>query len=509
MNIAIYIRVSTDQQAEKGYSLDTQLEACRQHALEMGAVNITEYKDDGYSGEYIERPALAELREALKEKLFDVVVVYDPDRLARNLAHQLIITDDIEKSGAELKFVSVTFEHSPEGKLFYSIRGAVSAYEKAKILERITRGKKGKLQKGKIISDPHTFGYRFDKENSNYIIYEEEADVLRKIYHWIVDEKIGTALMAKRLNELGLLRPRSKKAWSPNAIYNLIIQPRYKGTHMGLRTKATRISVNKKKLEQRPEEEWIEVAVPAIVDEVTWQAAQNQLKSNKIMSKRNHKRDQIFAGLVYCAKCGRKLRIEYGGRKPYTGYYSCPGVINSSFRYSTGPRCDARRLPSDALEISIMEELKLIYANPDRIQSYRATSLVDDTDDKKKALERINDREKIIINQRDDVLTWYKQQVIDKTEADKQLTESKKQLNELGVYRKQLINALAASASSTKRGDDEIHLVLTNYFNGGDLSKAQAREMALDIIEKVFAERTDTTRTKSSVPVIRLNICFC
>jgi len=337
----------------------------------------------------------------------------------------------------------------------------------------------------------------------------EEADVIKKMYQWMVDEKIGTALIAKRLNELGLVRPRSKKAWSPNAIYNLIIQPRYKGTHIGLRTKTTRISVNKKKLEQRPEEEWIEVLVPAIVDEITWQAAQNQLKNNKIMSKRNHKRDQIFAGLVYCAKCGRKLRIEYGGRKPYAGYYSCPGVINSSFRYSTGPRCDARRLPSDALEISIMEELERIYANPDRIQTYKETSSLDNTNEMQKALERINEREKVIISLRDDVLTWYKQQVIDKPEADKQLNETKKQLNELSSYKKQLVNTLIESVSSTKRSDDEVHLILTNYFTSGDLSKAHAREMALDLIEKISAERTDTSNGKSSVPVIRLNIAFC
>lgn len=77
-----------------------------------------------------------------------MIVIYDPDRLARNLAHQLIITEEIEKSGAKLLFVSVTFEASHEGNLFYSMRGAISAYEKEKIKERTTRGKKGKARTG-------------------------------------------------------------------------------------------------------------------------------------------------------------------------------------------------------------------------------------------------------------------------------------------------------------------------------------------------------------------------
>ena len=65
MNAAIYARVSTAAQAEHGYSLETQIEACKQKALSLGATSIKEYVDDGYSGAYMERPALDNLRDAL------------------------------------------------------------------------------------------------------------------------------------------------------------------------------------------------------------------------------------------------------------------------------------------------------------------------------------------------------------------------------------------------------------------------------------------------------------
>ena len=101
VRVAIYVRVSTQEQAEHGYSLGTQMEACRQKAHELGAVTIREYIDDGQSGEFLDRPALTELRRGLKGKEFDLVIVYDPDRLARNLAHQLIVAEEIEKAAAD------------------------------------------------------------------------------------------------------------------------------------------------------------------------------------------------------------------------------------------------------------------------------------------------------------------------------------------------------------------------------------------------------------------------
>ena len=84
MNVAIYARVSTEQQAEKGYSISTQIEACQKKAMELGADTIKVYKDDGYSGAYLERPALDSLRDALAAGLHDTVIVYDTDRLARD-----------------------------------------------------------------------------------------------------------------------------------------------------------------------------------------------------------------------------------------------------------------------------------------------------------------------------------------------------------------------------------------------------------------------------------------
>ena len=126
---AIYARVSSEEQAKSGYSLGDQLQVCRNRLLSMGFTDIKEYIDDGYSGEYLDRPALEELRNALRNKLIQNICIYDPDRLSRNLTNQLLIADEIEKSAANLYFVTGDYDASPEGRLFFNIRGAISAFE--------------------------------------------------------------------------------------------------------------------------------------------------------------------------------------------------------------------------------------------------------------------------------------------------------------------------------------------------------------------------------------------
>ena len=182
MNVAVYVRVSTEQQAEKGYSLATQLSACKKFALYIGAMKIFEYKDKGYSGEFLDRPALTKMRKAINNKEVDAVVVYDPDRLSRNIYHQGIIYEEIDKAGIELKFVMINFDKYSDNMLLFNMRGVIAQYEKEKIKERTMRGKRGKAAKGMIISNTKPFGYNFDSTKSTYIINEAEADVVRLIF---------------------------------------------------------------------------------------------------------------------------------------------------------------------------------------------------------------------------------------------------------------------------------------------------------------------------------------
>src|SRR5262245_52885227 len=101
----IYARVSTDDQAERGYSLPSQIQAMRDYADSHEMQVVGEFQDD-CSGAKLHRPKLDELRGMIERKEVDVVIVYAADRLSRNLAHLLILREDFRREGVELHYVN-------------------------------------------------------------------------------------------------------------------------------------------------------------------------------------------------------------------------------------------------------------------------------------------------------------------------------------------------------------------------------------------------------------------
>lgn len=97
----IYARVSTDAQAERGYSIPGQLRACREYASKTGATVIQEFTDEGISGAKTERPGLDRLRAMIVEGQADMVIANDRDRLARNLGFFLLLLEEWHKAGIE------------------------------------------------------------------------------------------------------------------------------------------------------------------------------------------------------------------------------------------------------------------------------------------------------------------------------------------------------------------------------------------------------------------------
>jgi len=149
----IYIRVSTEEQVKHGYSLSGQEEACLEKAKEIGAGTLI-FKDEGITGAVLERPGLQGALEACKNPECKHFIVYDPDRLSRKLAHQLMLVDTIEKAGCQLEFVNFEWTDTPEGRLFYSLRGAIAEYEREKFKVRSKFGKLSKARSGLLTHNP-------------------------------------------------------------------------------------------------------------------------------------------------------------------------------------------------------------------------------------------------------------------------------------------------------------------------------------------------------------------
>lgn len=377
MNCAIYVRVSTQQQAEKGYSLQTQEDACRKKAEEMGATSIKIYKDDGFSGSYLERPALDNLRDAIDNKMHDAVIVYDVDRLSRDTMLLLLITEQIEQSGAKLLFVNSQYDNTPEGKLFYEIKGSFAKYEKMRIQDRFARGRRGKLRRGLPIMDSHVYGYDF--VDGQYVINEKEADVVRMIFDYYINHVGGQKNIIKLLQDKGIPSPQGSTTWRASVICNLLRREQYTGNYYAQKVYRKKTGINKTTDIKRDPSEWIPMTCPAIISRETFEQAEEKRNRNRIQKIREGKYQSLLQGVAYCGVCGRKIAFKHHheeGKNDYD-FYKCNSLIKPN------KPCGNRMMQAFVIDTLAWEGLKSKLRNEKLLKKYIAEHQEETKDNKK------------------------------------------------------------------------------------------------------------------------------
>jgi site-specific DNA recombinase len=275
-----------------------------------------------------------------------------------------------------------------------------------------------------------------------------------------------------------------------------------------MRYRYQKVAQNKRVKTLRPESEWIEVPVPAIVSEEIWQAAQRQFKDNKSLAKRNLKHEQLLSGLVYCARCGRKMTIAYAGKTTDPkSYYVCMSQRSNTYVYSERERCDARRVPTDLLDKAVYEHLQQLSDNPRLIKQYLTTRPHPaNTQNLLLALERLKDNEARLAKQRDMVLRWYRQQMIGDDEAEKQLEEIRARLHEIDQNKQKLRQEIDSFAPALSPG--EIVTLVQQHFAAGEPVYEVKRDAVRQVLEKVVVERKDATKARGSRPEIGIDLKF-
>lgn len=344
MQATIYIRVSTDDQARHGFSLAEQREACRARASGLGATTIGEFADEGISGSTLDRPGLASLRDAVRNNKIDLIVVRDPDRLSRKLSHQLLLTEEFEKAGVKLEFIDFDWKDSPEGRLFYSVRGAISEYEREKIRDRMARGKDQKARQGGIPIGFYNYGYIYSPETGKVIVNDTEAPVVNNIFHWFVFEDIGMNGVARRLNKTGIPTKKGRGKWHRNVVRQILRNPVYIGYW-------------------RYKE--FSIPVPGIVDAEVWNKAQQKLKEARRLWAGLSRNEYLLSGIISCAECGNTMTGVYTKwwdkkERRYTCRKSSQGVKNIGC-------VPAKALLSVVIENAVWEQIQVWLDDPDAL----------------------------------------------------------------------------------------------------------------------------------------------
>jgi len=325
--IGIYARVSTEEQARSGFSLQDQLRACREKAA---TDEVIEYVDEGISGEFLDRQALSMLRQDVREGRIKRIICLDPDRLSRKLMHQLLLTDEWDGKGVELQFVNGDYSKTPEGQLFYSMRGAIAEFEKAKINERMSRGRREKARQGRVLRDFQIYGYDYDKQSESLVINPEEAVIVRKIFQLFTTPHSniqGMNGIANWLTEQGIPTKRGARKWHRQVIRQILTNRTYLGMFYQNRWNTEGMLANrhdstqeKRAMRERPSEEWIGIPCPAIISDKMFQQAQLRLEETRRRFAGKSVQVYLLSGLVRCGECGETMmgkQVHNWGKRVY------------------------------------------------------------------------------------------------------------------------------------------------------------------------------------------------
>lgn len=352
--------MSTEEQAQNGYSLAEQKEACVRRAKELGAASTAVYADEGVTGATLDRPGLAALRRDAKQGKIDLIVCRDPDRLSRKLAHQLLITEELEKAGVRLEFLDFDWKDTPEGRLFYAVRGAIAEYEREKIRERTALGRVQKARQGGVPVGCDIYGYRYDPETGAVAVKEDEAAVVRGIFERFV-AGWGYNTIAQWLNEMGVPTRRRKGMWHKQVIAQIVANRAYAGTWYYRKRDYT----GGRRGEPLPPEQWIPVPVPAVIPEELWLAAQEKAREARRLWAYRGRHDYLLSGIITCGDCGLPMSgtwIRWWGKpdRRYTCHRRTEGARH--------PGCRPRKMVlARVLEESVWCQVKSWLADPEAL----------------------------------------------------------------------------------------------------------------------------------------------
>ena len=373
MRVAVYARVSTEAQEARG-TIGSQLAALRERVTAEGHDLVAEFVDDGHSGARLDRPGLDALRDSAEAGLIDAMWCLSPDRLARVYAYQVIVLDELARHGVTVCFADApTIDDDPQSRLLTQVQGVIAEYERAKIAERYRRGKLWRSRSGEVLAWKTPYGYRRVARSAtgpaHLEIYEPEAAVVRRIFDDYVAGGHSTREITRRLNADRVPTPTGKAVWGTSTIGRLLHNEAYIGRVYWNKTESVADPRPGRRNRQvpRPREDWIAIAVPAIVSDDTFEAAGRVTRDNSKWSPRNAEPGAwLLRSLIRCGSCSvgvncHKMRGRNGASHRY---YYCrnhdPLRAGGQDR-----RCPERNIRADELDAFVFEQVRDALLRPD------------------------------------------------------------------------------------------------------------------------------------------------
>jgi site-specific DNA recombinase len=360
---AIYLRVSTKEQAERGgetegFSIPAQREACKRKAASLNSVVVDEFVDRGESAKTADRPELQRLLEFITQNPVTYVIVHKVDRLARNRADDVAINLALKQAGVELVSVSENIDQTPSGLLLHGIMSSIAEFYSRNLAAEVI---KGSTQKAKNGGTPGRvpLGYlNFRRIENGYEVRSVKMDHERgPLMAWAFEAyATGDWTVLTLLGELtsrGLTTasgPKTaSKPLSDSQLHALLRHPYY----MGLVRYRGAIYPGKH---------------PRLVEPETWQKVQDLLSAKNLAGEKQRQHPHYLKGSLCCGTCGARLIVNYakGRRGGIYPYFVCIG------RQKDKHSCSQRALRIELVEEAVAAHYATVQLPEEEIAQLRA-----------------------------------------------------------------------------------------------------------------------------------------
>jgi len=359
MRAALYLRVSTDEQAVDGYSIAAQTEKLTAYAHSQGWTIGGRYADEGFSAGNTDRPALQRLLRDIRRQQLDVVLVYRLDRLTRSVLDLYQLLEEFERHGVKFRSCTEVYDTTTAiGRLFITLVAALAQWERENLAERVKLGMEQMARERKRPGGPPPYGYTL--QNGQLVINVREAPLVRYLFaRYLAGEPL--AHIAAQLNEMGC-RSRTGARWSPVTLAHMLKNHAYYG--------ALRWNYTAKGQKVNQPAEWVvrEGTHEPLIDKATFWQAQEMIAARGRKHPRTHSSPFIFAGVLTCYACGQPLygktiRSSRRGQVQVRRYYLCSGRKRQ--------QCTAKAITEEQVEQLLLPLLTRIWPASSPVAPFR------------------------------------------------------------------------------------------------------------------------------------------